>query len=379
LKKFLFACILITSIPVYSQIKKIFFKDYIWDVGLGIGASNYLGDIGGYDGPQNDNSIKDLHFKSTSFSLNAFARQRLTEQVSLKFDFTWARIKGADSLTQNWPERYARNLSFRTDIIEASIQSQLYILILNNLGKEPYIAGLYSYIGGGIGAMYYNPQARYNGKWRDLQPLNTEGKENQYLRFSPTIPLSFGMVFEWRSKYVRPKKNMSNSGSMYSNGSKNKIQKAKSSHSNLNKMNRDSRRKRSNKYTIFGKRKEPNKNSYRTHRLGIDFCYRITFTDYLDDISTDYPDLEEMDETSRNLSSRSTEVINDPRSGGIPIENYTTQGSPRGDPTDNDDFITITLTYSFNLNINNMKESFKRMKNLQLEESLLFFRKRKKD
>lgn len=312
----MFVYFLVASIPLFAQkpnkIKNRnsnIFTNYSWDIGGGIGASNYLGDIGGYDGPQNDNSIKDLHFKSTSFSLNTFARVRFTKFYSLKLDATWARIKGADSLTQNWPERYARNLSFRTDIFEVSIQNFFFIPI-NDIGNNPGIVSLYPYVGGGVGVMYYNPQAYYNGKWHDLQPLNTEGKENQYFRFSPTIPLSFGMVFEWRKRYIRK----------------------------------------------YGKRTFNDK-SYATNRLGIDFCYRVTFTDYLDDISTDYPDLEEMDETSRNLSSRSSEVINDPRSGNIPIENYTTKGSPRGDSSDNDHFLTITLTYSYNVNINNMSNS----------------------
>lgn len=283
---------------------------YIWDIGGGVGASNYLGDIGGYDGPQNDNSLKDLHIKSTNFSINAFARVRPVYRMSLKFDLTWARIKGADSLTKEWPERYVRNLSFRTDIIELSAQAHYFFLIINDLaGKKRFNKALYSYIGGGVGLMYYNPQAYYDGQWYNLQPLNTEGKENQYARIAPTLPLSFGMIFEWRDERDR-----------------------------------------------YGHKVD----RYRRHRVGLELCYRFTSTDYLDDISTDYPNLDAMDETSRNLSSRSSEVADDPRSGDIPIENYTTEGSPRGDPSDKDHFMTITLSYSYIIKTH--KRKFRRPK-----------------
>ena len=79
----------------------------------------------------------------------------------------------------------------------------------------------------------------------------------------------------------------------------------------------------------------------RNHRFGIDFTWTTTFTDYLDDISTVYADPSQMSSLGASLANQSD--------GVVPIEeslNFVT-GEKRGDPTHNDSYIFMTVSYSY--------------------------------
>ena len=58
--------------------------------------------------------------------------------------------------------------------------------------------GLDVYLFGGIGLMYFNPKAEYQGEWIALQPLGTEGQglpgqDDKYSRITFTIPYGIGI------------------------------------------------------------------------------------------------------------------------------------------------------------------------------------------
>ena len=66
--------------------------------------------------------------------------------------------------------------------------------------------------------------------------------------------------------------------------------------------------------------------------------YRFTFSDYIDDVSTDYPEPTELgSELARQLSDRSTELGADPR----PV------GAVRGNPNNNDGYFLGTLKVEY--------------------------------
>ena len=48
------------------------------------------------------------------------------------------------------------------------------------------------YLFGGIGATYFNPQAKYQDSWVSLRPLMTEGQSKPYSPIALTIPAGFG-------------------------------------------------------------------------------------------------------------------------------------------------------------------------------------------
>lgn len=81
----------------------------------------------------------------------------------------------------------------------------------------------------------------------------------------------------------------------------------------------------------------------RIHRFGLEYAWNMSFTDYLDDISTEYVDPSQMssDPLAAVLANRYSGF------GDVPDGVQYGPGSPRGDPTDRDNFMTLTITYSY--------------------------------
>lgn len=84
----------------------------------------------------------------------------------------------------------------------------------------------------------------------------------------------------------------------------------------------------------------------KRHRIGWEFEWRTTFTDYLDDISTVYPDPADLSSPEAiALSNRRGELGGD--IPGVPAaENYV-PGTKRGDPTHNDSYLSTSFYYSY--------------------------------
>lgn len=144
-------------------------------VNAGIGTANYYGEMvnrGDITRPRLNVSVGAEHYLSPFFSARA--------------EFTWFQLEGRDADAND--SRKTRNLSFRSNNIE------LKVIGIVNLFHQ----GLYFYdrvkvnfhAFGGIGILHFNPKTEYNGKWYDLQPLETEGKK--YHRIQPVIPFGLG-------------------------------------------------------------------------------------------------------------------------------------------------------------------------------------------
>ncbi len=84
------------------------------------------------------------------------------------------------------------------------------------------------------------------------------------------------------------------------------------------------------------------------HRIGWEIGWRTTFTDYLDDVSTVYAN--GLTGTSADLANRTGEVA-DAESYGIDLANYGPSDNgtlnKRGDPTHNDSYLTMNISYSY--------------------------------
>ncbi|MBX7093684.1 MAG: hypothetical protein K1X56_03100 [Flavobacteriales bacterium] len=83
----------------------------------------------------------------------------------------------------------------------------------------------------------------------------------------------------------------------------------------------------------------------RQHRFGWEAGWRLTFTDYLDDISTVYadPSIFGGNQTAIDLANRSGELTDQQRPS---MANYA-PGQKRGDSNDNDTYFYSTFTYSY--------------------------------
>lgn len=213
------------------------------EVGVGLGPLFFLGDLGGNIG-RGTTLVKDVNFPATNLSFGAYVNVQPTEWLGFRFAFNSGRLEGADSLINEKGSaetyRKVRNLHFRSKITEAYAAVELYPTVFIEqydglMGKlRPY--GLL-----GVGVFHFNPQTQYyspNGtvRWVNLQELRTEGQgmaeypnQKVYNLTQLMIPMGVGAKY-----YV--------SDNMY---------------------------------------------------LGLEILHRKTFTDYMDDVSTNYinPDL----------------------------------------------------------------------------------------
>lgn len=250
---------------------------YNWDFGTNLGASNYLGEMGGNQLTRRD-FVSDMKLSQTHMTAGAFAGYRFRPAFAVRGSLNWARISGNDRLSSN-PGRNGRNLSFRNDLFEATAQVQYLFFRVNDIGGSfRYTNNLRMYVAAGAGAVLHNPKTFYEGQWVALRPLETEGVH--YSAVTAVIPVSGGFYFTFNRHY----------------------------------------------------------------RIGWDITWRKTFTDYLDDASTRYPDPSQLKSPlAAALSNRTGELSHiDPAFA----ENYT-PGSKRGDPTHKDSYVTTSLDFSY--------------------------------
>lgn len=280
-----FSCIVVAIL--FSSIA---FCQYSWDVGLMLGAANYLGEMGGKEKDRRD-FILDLKLSQTRSAVSGFVRYKFSPDVYVRGTLGWYRISGADNLSTN-PGRRGRNLSFRNDIYEASVVGQYMFYDVADLGRTyRYRNDFKAYIFTGVTGFYHNPKANYGGAWVALEPLHTEGQgivsgaPKPYSKFQIAVPAGVGFFFTIDKRY----------------------------------------------------------------RIGWEFNWKTTFTDYLDDVSTVYPDPSALgNPLAAALSNRNPELGDyDPETSGIADpENYV-PGSKRGDPTHNDSYLSTTINASY--------------------------------
>jgi len=166
------------------------FAQYNLDLGLQVGGSNYLGEIGGKEDSRK-NFVSDIKMSQTKFALGGFVRYRFIPRLSAKVGLNYVRISGDDKLSTN-PGRAGRNLSFRNDITELAVTAEYVFYEIPDLGRTMRFRNDFKmYAFAGIGAIYHNPKALYNGKYIPLQPLKTEGVS--YGKVNASIPLGIGL------------------------------------------------------------------------------------------------------------------------------------------------------------------------------------------
>jgi len=190
--------------------KKDFKKNRYFIAGGSFNFLTYFGDLA----PVNN-------FISTEFSqikpgISAFAQYRYGPRMSLKAELLYGRLTGddfssADPDDENSKSRYIRNLSFRNDVLDFSLMSQVYLF--KNYLDYRQRKFFNMYINGGFSIFYHNPKSkvpdfkisgeRYpnSGEWVRLRPLGTEGQFSEYYDLNPyssvqfSIPFGGGFVF----------------------------------------------------------------------------------------------------------------------------------------------------------------------------------------
>jgi hypothetical protein len=248
---------------------------WLWDYGVTLGASNYLGDIGGKEKTRRD-FVSDMKLAKTRWDGGAFVRYKWQPQVSLKLAMDYVRIEGDDKLSTN-PGRMYRNFNFKNDMIDMALTGEYFFYEDPDLGNTyRYRNSFRAYVFGGVGGVYTNPKTIYGGHYVKLRDYYIEGYH--YKPFVLTIPMGAGFYFTFDKK----------------------------------------------------------------HRIGFEMNYRKTFTDYLDDISGNYPNAP-VAGMPADFTIRTKDLPNND-AGAYASHDY---GLKRGDKTHKDAYMTATLSYSY--------------------------------
>ncbi len=266
---------------------------YNWEYGIMVGGANYLGDIGGQEQTRRD-FVWDMHLHKTNIALGAYGRYKFSKRMAVLANLNYSHLSTSDWESTN-PARVARNLNFRNRVWEFGARAELTIFYDNDVGgKGYYNPDFRFYVFGGVSAFMHNPQGRvlnpesefFGPEWHDLRPLRTEGQAEEYSMFGLAIPAGIGLYFTFD----------------------------------------------------------------KTWRVGWELSWRTTFTDYLDDLSGTYADPADLpNDLARALASQTNSAviaqINDPASGSVQDHQYVEGfATKRGDPTNNDSFLTTQLT-----------------------------------
>jgi len=213
-------CLVLLSIALSAG------AQYQWDYGVKLGASNYLGDIGGKNLERRDYFV-DMHLGQTKYAAGIYGRYKFSKRFAVSANLDHILIGDADEHTTYAPRR-ARNMNFRNRMFELGVRAELTIWYDNDVGNRGFYNPDYKlYAFAGIAGYYSNPQAKlvydadtWNGKdtsftedpgglvegdyvdnkWHSLRKLRTEGAT--YSAFGLGVPLGIGMYFtfnkEWR-------------------------------------------------------------------------------------------------------------------------------------------------------------------------------------
>ncbi len=270
------------------------------EVGINVGPLFFLGDLGGHHG-RGTTFLKDLNLPLTKIMKGVFVTLYPNEWFGLRAAADIGELEGYDNIINtkgvNELWRKQRNLDFRTNLSEAYVAGEIFPLMLL-FGGENYQPRLRPYGVIGVGVFHFNPQgsltdANGNTKWYYLQPLHTEGEgfselpqRKNYSLTQMNIPMGFGAKY-----YVSDRVNIS-----------------------------------------------------------LEVLHRKTFTDYIDDVSTEYidPNLFDKHLTPQNAAV-AKEIFDKTSSIYVAGAARFSPGSQRGDPTQNDAYFSFSLKLAVRL------------------------------
>lgn len=295
------ACILITMLCFTNRAaaQYYFYNDSYYDtplmfeLGGSVGAMNSFTDIGGKKGV-GGKFVKDLNMGNTGLTGGIYVSALYKYAIGLRLEANFGKLSAADSVLKSVGvkdvarARYNRNLSFRTNITEIAAIAEFHPLFAfidweSREGDPPRFS---PYLMGGISYFTFNPQAKINNTWIDLQPLRTEGQgfaeypdKKPYKLNGIGIPVGGGVKYELSALF----------------------------------------------------------------NVRLEFLYRATNTDYIDDVSTTYADKALFANYFSGNRLVNAVLLSDRQRGEIPSQ--TLPDKKRGNPKDNDHF------FSFNLKI----------------------------
>ncbi len=276
------------------------------EVGITVGPSNFLGDLGGHLG-KGQTFLKDNNFNLTKLSFGAHFSYYPKDYFGIRVAVNIGKFEGDDKIIKGkggYEEaRYNRGLDFQSKFFEAIVVGEFYPTVFLEDDPSDVYHKLRPYGIAGVGVFHFNPTGTNpnTGEQVELRPLRLEGQgfaeypdRKQFSLWQPNIPLGVGVKY-WLSD-------------------------------NLS--------------------------------LGLEVIYRKTFTDYIDGVSTSYIGKAAFD-ANANLYSSSQELAlakimydkSNNGAGGAP--DYGDAGQKRGDPKQKDAYYTFGLKLGIRLGSSN--------------------------
>ena len=263
-----------------------------FEVGLGFGPMFFLGDLGGSAGIGKD-FLKDVDFPLTKFSKMIYANYYAAEWLGFRLALNHGVLQGADAEAPDKGgreiSRIKRNLSFKSSVLEGYLAAEIYPTVF--FERYDGLQGKFRPYGlVGVGAYKFNPKTQLNGQWVELKPLRTEGQglidgKSEYKLTQLEVPMGLGFKY-----YIK-------------------------------------------------------ENMY----VGMEVLHRKLFTDYVDDVSTVYPDPIIFNSLPAADGAKAKQLFF--RGDELPGARSTPRvNEQRGDPTDNDAFFSTILRFGWRLN-----------------------------
>lgn len=194
-----------SSVIVHAQqedngISDVFNKP---EIGITLGANNFLGDLGGNVG-KGEPFLKDYTWQTLRPLVGASIAFYPQNWYQLKVGFNYTSVDGADSLIPPTTDlarwRIYRNLSFNSHIWEAYFTGQVYPITFFDPAYT--VHRLSPFLEFGIGIFHFNPTTQLDGQTVYLQPLDLEGQtfaeypdRKQFKLLQVYLPVSIGIKY----------------------------------------------------------------------------------------------------------------------------------------------------------------------------------------
>jgi len=228
------------------------------------------------------------HFNQTNYAVGAIYRNNFDdERIALRFQAIYGEVSGNDAKS-NDVNQLNRNLNFSSSVLEIGplIEINFIDYIVGDMSRKKFKFQTF-YLFAGITYFKMNPKGSYQEEMIELQPLATEGQEtsqnasqNRYQLNQICIPLGLGYKFNVSKRFA----------------------------------------------------------------ISLEYGIRKTFTDYLDDVSGRYPDLQLLSAEAGQLSATmSDRTVNE--------EGYTdlNYGMSRGNSKNKDWYSFFGAILSFRI------------------------------
>jgi hypothetical protein len=283
------AIILAFYSPSFSQLS----AGNYFEAGFTVGPMVFLGDLGGHIG-KGTPFLKDYNMNATKLSYGIYLAAHPNEVLGFRLSVNFGKVDGDDNYIKGKggleEARLDRNLNFKSNISEVTFMAEIYPTVLFEDFPTELTGRLRPYGLIGVGMFHFNPMGSYidpntsQSTWVYLQPLHTEGQgfpeypnRKDYKLTQMNIPMGAGIKY-----YISEKVNLS-----------------------------------------------------------FEVVHRKTFTDYIDDLSTNFVDPSLF---AAHLPAGTAQIAaamsNKSPLQGVPGSGYN-PGDKRGDPTQKDAYFTF--------------------------------------